>query len=142
MRLRQYLKRCAASLADAGLIRELAIRDEINAPLRKDLADGGQCQHPKLSFSRLPQASASLLQIGVVVAGMTNEFPCAFRNAAGNRMKQSFVEHSVDDDTQRAVGRGEAFAVNRLAKFSGEAAQNTYLGVARPQARARQKLVG
>src|SRR6266702_6947454 len=73
---------------------------------------------------------------------MANEFPCAFRNAARNRTEQRFVERSRDDNTQRAVGSREPFAVDCFAELAGEAAQDPDLGVACPEARARQKVAG
>ena len=63
--------------------QEIAVGDQFNsllAPAR--LASIGQGQDAQLGFARLPQSGIGGAQIGVVVAGMADELPCAVWNTA------------------------------------------------------------
>jgi hypothetical protein len=118
--------------------RQLAIRDQLNTLLGKHLAGGGESQNAKFRLPGLAQAGLACLQTCVVVAGMANEFPRAFGDAAGNRIKQRLVEDSGYHDTESTVGRGEPLPIHGLAELASEAAQNPDFSVASPQAGARQ----
>src|SRR5450631_4244332 len=73
---------------------------------------------------------------------MTDEFPGAFRNVAGDRVEQSLVECSSDYNAEGAVGGREPFPVYGLAKLSREAIQDADLYVASPKAGPRQQVAG
>src|ERR1035438_2835856 len=68
-----------------------------------------------------PGADYRSLQVRIVVAGMADEFPSAFRNAAGDRVEQSLVECSSDYNAEGAVGGREPFPDYGLAKRCREA---------------------
>src|SRR5579863_6262071 len=73
---------------------------------------------------------------------MANKLPGAVGNAAGNGLEQRFVKYSRNHNAERAVGRGKSFAVDGLAKLSGDALQDPHFRVALPKAGPLQKLAG
>jgi len=126
-----------------GRVRvEITIRNELNAFLREDFTGGGEGQDAEFGLAGIAKAGFGSLQGRVVVAGMANELPGAFGDAAGNRVEEVFVECSGDQDAERSVGSEEAFAIDGFAEFAGEATQDLNFGVAFPESGSGEKLAG
>src|ERR1700722_16953524 len=73
---------------------------------------------------------------------MTHELPGALGHDGGDATEELFVEHPSYDDAERAIGSREALAPGRVAELSSKRAENSYLGIARPKAGARQQFTG
>src|ERR1700681_4475991 len=104
-------KESPLTLARKRLCHKFAIRNQINAFLQEHLAGGRQSQYTKFHLPRFAQTGRGALQIRVVIAGMANELPGAWRNVAGDRMKKRLVESPCDDNAEGAVRRSESIVV-------------------------------
>src|ERR1051326_4826041 len=76
----------------------------------------GRSEHFKFAHARGAEAGADAVEVGVVVTGMADEFPAAFRDASGNRLKQRKVESAGRDDAEAAFGRDHACLGDGAAK--------------------------
>jgi hypothetical protein len=99
-----------------GFGNEVAVRNQINATILQESArvTGGQ-QH-KLGFARRGEG-AQRTQRAVAITGMGDQFPSALRNAANQRVQPTPVEKAGEDDTDGAVGGGEALRLDDAAKL-------------------------
>ena len=96
----------------------------------------------KLLLPGFTQPCLARLQILIVVPGMANKLPCAFGNAAGDRVKQCLIERTRYHDAQCTVGGGEAFPIYRFVLLAGESTENANFDITRPKARTGEQVVG
>ena len=96
----------------------------------------------KLLLPGFTQPRLARLQILIVVPGMANKLPCAFGNAAGDRVKQCLIESTRYHDAERTVRCSEPFSIDRFAELAGESAENANFDITRPKARAGEQVVG
>lgn len=119
---------------------EVSIRNQFNAVTVEQTPGCGQSEHSKLSLPRVPQTRFGSLQLGIVIAWVANEFPCALGDAAGYGLEQRFVESASHFNAERAIGGGETLGIDRLAKLSRETVQYLNFSHAGPEIWAGQKL--
>lgn len=128
--------------AKLGSLPQITVRNQLNAPLRQDIAGLRHGQHAKFKLSRLLQTSLRRREVRVVIARMTDELPGSLGNALGDGLKQGFVERSRYFDAECASRCYEVFLSYRPTKLSSKAAQYLYLSQAGPEVGAPEKLTG
>ncbi len=79
-------------------------------------------------------------QIVIVITGMADEFPCAFRNDCGDGAEELFVERSGNLDAESAVGSAMPCRFARCREtWRQERARISHLCIARPKIGPRQQ---
>src|ERR1700689_1207740 len=73
---------------------------------------------------------------------MADEFPGAFRNDRGDSAEEFFVQSAGDDDAERAVWSCKVLSLHRVVELGGKRAEDSHLGIARPESGARQQFTG
>src|SRR5258706_12670129 len=73
---------------------------------------------------------------------MTDEFPGSLGNDFCDAAEELFVQRASPDNTERAIWRDHALPLRRVAELGGQGAQNSHLGVTRPEVGTRQQLTG
>ena len=88
-----------------------------------------QCE--AFGVARRTETRRDLSQVGVVVAGMRDEFPCARRQLTEQGSKCCCVEASGGEHADGAVGGGETFFCGDAAEGGLKPAEEGYLRAAK-----------
>jgi len=91
-----------------------------------EFLDGGE--RCALGVARGAQAGAHLVEVGVVIAGMRDQFPCAGGKLLDERADGGGVECSSAGDADGPIRGGEALFRDDAAAGGVQAAQDIYLG--------------
>src|SRR3954469_7083580 len=82
---------------------QIGVGDEFDIAAGDDFAGALRGQHAELGFARGAEASADAGERIVGVAGVTDELPSAFGDAADDGFEEAFVECAGHDDAEGTV---------------------------------------
>src|SRR5579884_1100280 len=98
-------------------------------------AELGRGEEAQFSLAGRAQAGADVVEIGVVIAGMSDELPSAVREVVEDLVKERFIKNAGGRNSETAIGREHALICNEAAEFAGEGVEQHELAITLPELR-------